>query len=255
MSDGDSRSIDETMALLGKFYKDLDLLAPGDNTLTKEAFHRILPLPDRPKILDVGAGTGRSTLVLAEVCPDARIEAIDAHQPFLDQCAAAAREQGHNVTTRVLPMEKLAEEMEEGSVDLIWAEGSAYIMGFEAALKTWRDVLKDNGAMVVSELCWLTDEPPHEAHAFWADEYPDMVDVEETIARAKRAGFRVFDTIKLPEEAWESYYGPLEERCDELEPNATMEIASYIRRTRHEIDIFRRYRGSFGYVMFLMRRK
>lgn len=255
MSDEDAADTDRSISLLGRFYENLDLLAPGDNTLTKEAFHRILPLPSKPRILDIGCGAGRTTLVLAEACPEARIDAVDTHQPFLAKCEAAAKERGFKITTHCFSMDKIADEIEEESVDLIWSEGAAYIMGFEAALKSWRDVLDPDGAMVVSELCWLTDNPPEEALAFWREDYPDMTDIEETISRAKRAGFSVFDTILLPDEAWEAYYGPLEARMDELEPIADEEMASFIRSMRREVDIFRRYKGSFGYVLFLMRWK
>ncbi len=255
MSDGDSRDIGETMSLLGKFYENLDLLAPGDDTLTKEAFHRVLPLQDKPRILDIGCGTGRSTLVLAEVCPGAKILAIDTYQSFLDKLDASAKERGLEVETRCLSMDALEGEVEEESVDLIWAEGSAYIMGFENALKSWRGFLKDNGAIVVSELCWLTDDPPDEVQEFWAKEYPEMAGIEEAVDRAGKAGFRVFDKIALPEGAWEAYYGPLEDRCDALGVGADMAMASYIRATRQEIDIFRRYPSVYGYVMFLMRQK
>ncbi len=255
MSDEDAADTDSTMSLLGRFYETLDLLAPGDNTLTKEAFHRILPLPNKPKILDIGCGAGRSTLVLAEACPDARIEAFDVHQPFLDRCHKAALEKGVKIVTRCLPMERVAEEVEEESVDLIWSEGAAYIMGFEEALEAWGKLLKPEGAMVVSELCWLTDDPPEEAAAFWSEEYPQMTDVEGTIARARRAGLSVFDTITLPNEAWDAYYQQVEDRCEALERKADEKMKACLRSLRREIEIFRRHRGSYGYVLFLMRRK
>lgn len=254
MSDDSTGTIDETMSLLGEFYGPLDLLAPGDNTLTKEAFHRILPLPDRPFILDIGCGTGRSTMALAELCPGARIEAIDIYQVFLDRLSDRAAEAGYKIATHLLPMEKLAEEIEEESVDLIWSEGSAYIMGFEKALKAWRDLLRPNGAMVVSELCWNVEDPPEEAKVFWDDEYPDMVGVEEAVFRANDAGLSVFDTITLPVGAFQAYYGALEDRCDALEPKASPAMADLIRTIRREIDIFGRFKGSFSYVLFLMRK-
>lgn len=255
MSEEVAGEIDTEISPLGKFFENLDLLAPGDNTLTKDAFHRILPLPSKPKILDIGCGTGRSTLVLAEASPEASIEAIDAHQPFLDKCDAAAKERGFKIETRCLSMDRLADELEDDTYDLIWSEGAAYHVGFENALRTWRDLLKPDGAMVVSELCWLSDDPPKEAETFWVEAYPQMVTVDETIARAKSAGFNVFDTITMPEEAWDAYYGPLEARCTELEATADQRTAAYIHATRKELSIFKRFRGSYGYVMFLMRRK
>lgn len=255
MSDGDSRDNPEHLSLLAGLHKDLDLLAPGDDTLTREAFHRILPLPDKPKILDIGCGTGRSTFVLAEACPGAKILAVDTHQPFLDKLAVGAKERGLDIATRCLSMDALEGEVDEESVDLIWSEGAAYIMGFEEALKSWRGLLKEDGAMVVSELCWLTDDPPEDVQEFWAKEYPNMASVEETVDRASKAGFRVFDKIVLPEGAWESYYGPLEDRLDALSKEKDETMQTVISMTLREIDIYRRHPGAYSYVMFLMRQK
>ncbi len=254
MSEGDSRD-EENASLLAKLHEGLELLAPGDNTLTKEAFHRILPLPDKPKILDIGCGAGRSSLVLAENCPGARIEAIDLYQPFLNACEASARSLGFKIATRRVSMEDLADEIEEESVDLIWSEGAAYVMGFENALESWSGLLRRSGAMVVSELCWLKENPPEELVSFWEKEYPDMASVEESAERANNAGLQVFDRIILPEGAWEAYYGPLEDRCDALEPRADEKMKEIIAATRREIEIFRRFKDFYGYVLFLMRRK
>ena len=55
-----------------------------------------------------------------------------------------------------------------GSVNLIWSEGAAYILGLEESLRRWRPLLASEGLMAVTECTWLTDNPPEEAKAFWS---------------------------------------------------------------------------------------
>ena len=43
----------------------------------------MIPVIDHPNILDIGCGTGASTLLLAEIT-DGTILALDIHQPYLD---------------------------------------------------------------------------------------------------------------------------------------------------------------------------
>ena len=58
----------------------------------------------------------------------------------------------------------------DGSFDLIWAEASAYSMGVEKALSEWPKLLRRNGSIALSEVCWLTDNPSKELKSFWDGE-------------------------------------------------------------------------------------
>lgn len=60
----------------------------------------------------------------------------------------------------------------DGTVDLTWAEGSVYIIGFDTALPAWRRLLAPGGARVVTEIEWLTRTPSGRARAFWDAVYP-----------------------------------------------------------------------------------
>ncbi len=88
------------------------------------------------------------------------------------------------------------------SVDLLWSEGAAYVIGFERALAPWRPLLAHGGRAAVSECSWLTSSPPEEAAAFFAAGSPAMGTVEEDVARAERAGYSALGTLVVPREAW-----------------------------------------------------
>ena len=51
------------------------------------------------------------------------------------------------------------------AVDLIWAEGSAYIMGFEQAYRSWRRLLRRGGYLAATELVWLEAIPDGDGEA------------------------------------------------------------------------------------------
>ena len=242
--------MDETTAIL---HAGLPREGPGSDGSTRAALARLPPLPPAPVIVDLGCGPGRQSLVLARAI-GAKVIAVDLDQRYLDQLSRSAAAEGlaHLIELRRADMGAL--DFPLGSVDLVWSEGAAYILGFEQSLRRWRPLLKPTGLVAASELSWLTDDPPEEAKAFWAAAYPGMATVEENRHRARSAGFDVLGSFALPESAWwDEYYGPLLERMERLRPNAGPSLAAHIGQLEREIELFRRHYEAYGYVFYLLR--
>ncbi|MHB8355446.1 MAG: class I SAM-dependent methyltransferase [Vulcanimicrobiaceae bacterium] len=229
---------------------------PGTDASTERALRLLPTLPARPAILDVGSGPGAQTLVLARATKGS-ITAIDIHQPFLDELKSRARAVGvaDQITTLQASMDALP--FESDSFDLIWAEGSIYIIGFEFGLKRWLDLVRPGGYIAVSELTWLTDAPPEAARRFWSEAYPAMTSVAENRASIERCGLRTVSDFVLPQEAWfEDYLDPLSARISALQERYADDPAAlqFLKKQRLEIDIVRRYGTAFGYVFYLAQR-
>lgn len=209
-------------------------------------------LPTKPtKIIDIGCGKGFSTRLLAQHT-QAKIVAVDNEQSALDELGERLAEQELNahVTLSCASMTELP--FAPKSFDCIWSEAAAYIMGVEQALTQWRKLLTDSGFMVVSDLVWLTEKPSQETIAFWEGEYPDMQTTEKRLAQIRQAGFEVIDHFTLSDQAWHDYYQPLKARVAELKPS--MPDSAALDDIAHEIMIYERYLGEFGYQMFILRK-
>ena len=135
---------------------------PGSFESTKRALELAGSFHKRAQILDVGCGPGRQTMDLARLLPSAIITALDNHVPYLHEVRRKAANAG--VLNRVTAVEGDMRDLpaEPGSIDLIWCEGAAYIMGFRAALESWKPFLAPDGRLALSEPVWLQDDPPEE---------------------------------------------------------------------------------------------
>ena len=229
---------------------------PGSAATTQNAIGRLPALPAEPKVLDIGCGPGKQTLVLAKALQTS-VSAIDIHRPFLEQLTADAAAAGLSqfIETRELSMDALDYPAE--SVDLIWSEGAVFILGVAEALRLWRPMLRPGGVLAFTEATWLTDTPPAEAAAFWRENYPAMATTAANTAIAEQAGFEVFDHFTLPAaDWWTDLYTPLEARMAVLEgdPATGPDLLEVIEMTEREIDLYRRHGDSFGYVFYLTRR-
>ena len=115
------------LASLYKLHDTVPRGGPGSDATTMHAITMLPDLPPCARILDVGCGKGKQTLVLARTYLQP-VVAIDVYQPYLDHLkqAAAAAGLGPLIETRNLSMDAL--DYGPDSVDLIWSEGAVYIL-------------------------------------------------------------------------------------------------------------------------------
>ena len=249
--------MDKLVEVFFDVQSDLPRQGPGDDDSTRRALALCKSLTSAPHVLDIGCGPGAQTLVLAEELHDASIIAIDIHQPYLDELQDRAEAAG--LLDRVTPTNMSMEEMTFApeTFDLIWAEGSAYIMGFSKAVADWRRLLKPKGYLAVTELVWLTEDRPIEAADFFRQEYPAMMNRAGVAESIRVAGYELIENFTLPDSAWwEPYYTPLLARLPALESKYAGDAASLevIAATRSEVDIRRRFASSYGYEFFVARK-
>lgn len=241
-----------------EIFDKLPRQGPGKDECTKKAFSILSDLPERPEILDIGCGSGIQTLALAEVS-NGHVYALDLNRIFLEDLNERARKRGisGNIRTCVGSMTDLPYEKE--SFDVIWAEGSIYIMGFKEGLTYWKQFLKNDGYICVSEITWLTEFPSEKALSFW-NCYPElaMKTVEENKDIISELGFDCIDTFVLPESAWwDDYYNPLEIRLEEMKGKypENDDFARFSEEIYAEIEIYRECSTDYGYVFYIMKKK
>ncbi|MEZ9553163.1 class I SAM-dependent methyltransferase, partial [Vibrio breoganii] len=232
-----------------KVYETLDRWGPGSEQETLNALN-LVPLTSH-NILEIGSGKGLATTVLANNT-QAPITVVDNEQSALDRLVERFTEHGLNDRIKPVCASMTDLPFEPKGFDLIWAEGSAYIMGVESALKEWRPLLEHNGVMMLSDLVWFTDKQTPEAQEFWKGEYPDMVSVDIRLEQIKAAGYKVVEHFPLSQQAWENYYLPLKQRAIELTPS--MPDSNALNDINTEVSIFERYLDEFGYEMFIIQK-
>lgn len=241
---------------LFQLHEGLPRNSPGSEKTTIKALRRLGRMRRGSRIIDLGCGTGSSTLALARRL-SAEVVAVDAHEPFLRVLAERSQQEELKgvVVTRHADFGALNEP--ERSFDLIWSEGAAYVLGFEQALLKWRPLLKNGGKAAITELSWTTDQPSGESKEYWASVYPGMHGIVANCAAAERAGFSVIDTMTLSNKDWRAYYEPLKERIQKLrsegEPSA--ELAVIIEEAEREIAVYEKHGDEFGYVFYLLERQ
>ena len=244
------------MDALFLLHEGLPRQGPGSDVLTGEALARAIHLPPTPQVLDLGCGSGASTLVLAHHLTGP-ITAVDVHPPYLDQLRRAAAAAGLAERIRPLCADFTCLDEDMGTFDLVWSEGAAFIMGFAPAVTQWRPLVRPGGYLVVSDCMWLSSERAADADAYFAHAYPSMATPAENTRAAIRAGFTVVDTLALPQEAWwTSYYDPLKRRISSLRRGGNLDsaMAETIAESEHEMALFEAYSTQFGYVFHVLRR-
>lgn len=240
----------DAAAVFWALHADLPREGVGSDATTRTLLDVAAPLPSSPRALDVGCGPGRASLVLAGA--GARVTAVDLHEPFLHRTRAAAARAGLRVAVERASMTALPHP--DGTFDLLWCEGAAYLMGVDRALRDWRRLLRPEGVLVLTDAVWTTADPSEEARTFWA-QYPDMRDEAALVSAARAAGYQVLATHLLPDADWtDEYHGPLAAAIDAW-PDPDPATAAVLAEARSEVDVRQAHRSEFGYLALVLRRR
>jgi SAM-dependent methyltransferase len=223
---------------------------PGSDSTTRRLLALAGPLPERPRVLDLGCGPGLGGQEQRGAA-GAEVTAVDLHEPFLDELRQAAEARGLGDSVRTLHADMGALPFPDGSFDLVWAESSAYALGFDTALREWRRLLSPGGTLVLTECEWTVDEPSQEARDFWDRHYALRTTAANTAA-AVEGGYHVLGVVPQPESDWDEYYGPLAERADAADP-AAPGMAEALAATREELAVRRDHGDEYGYTGYVLR--
>ena len=248
----------DDFALLIDLHKNGDRQGPGGDAQTELALR--LAGVDRNamlKVIDIGCGTGASTILLAQLLPNAQIIAVDFLRDFLDVLKARANKAGvgQRIDTRTCSMDDLP--FPEAQFDLVWSEGAIYNMGFEAGLAAWRRFLKPGGVIAVSEITWLTQCRPEEIQFHWDGEYPEIDLASAKMDVLERQGYSPLGYLTLPESCWlDNYYRPIQDRLSGfLTRNDHSDEAQAIASAeQEEIALYQKYKAFYSYGFYLAKR-
>jgi ubiquinone/menaquinone biosynthesis C-methylase UbiE len=201
---------------------------------TRQAF-RMLPEMDRPHILDIGCGSGIPTIELARLSLG-EVVGIDIDQTALDKLAEKIEQAGLSKQVKAINRSLLDMQFDDGSFDIIWAEGSIYAIGFEKGLSEWRRLLKPGGFMVIHD---------------------EEGDVARKLKQVARCGYELIDYLILNIEVWhDEYFAPLEKLLAEFEgsPGNEPELLEELRQSKVELDMFRKEPERNSSVYFVMKK-
>jgi len=218
-----------------RFQIKKDLVRKRLAKYTRKAF-RMLPEMDKPRILDVGCGSGVGTMELARLS-NGEIIGLDIDQSVLDRLTRKIEKADLSDRVKTLNCSILDMEFPDESFDIIWSEGSIFVIGFERGLQEWRRFLKPGGFMVIHD---------------------EKGNVKEKLEQISGCGYELLGYFILDIDTWwTEYFAPLEKLVNETRTlySENRQVPEALHQAQREIDMFRKNPERNSSVCFVMKRK
>ena len=197
---------------------EIDRLRERFIKYTRLAF-QLLPRIENPHILDIGCGSGIPTIVLAKLS-EGKITGIDTDQRILDRFKKRIEEEGlsNQVVTKKCSLFDI--DFPNETFDIVWAEGSIWIIGFKKGLEEWRRLLKPKGFLVVHD---------------------SVKTVLNELDILSSLGYDLINHFELPEDAWLKEYAIPLERLIKEQKKKTKDIVTLkmLERYQNEVNMIR----------------
>ena len=241
--------------MIADFFKRVDRQGPGGDWETRLAASLIPDFKRKIRIADIGCGKGSQTFVLADEY-DAEIDAVDLLPEMTESIKEKCKEK--NIEDRVHPIQASMDALpfQPNTYDLIWAEGSIFIMGYEKGLQYWHQFLKPGGYVAVTDCSWLNNKRPQNM-SWIKDNVPEIDTIEHKIEQMSAAGYEPYAHFILPETCWtKNYYDPMKPAMESfLQDNKNNSAAlSFVDRLQEETTYYKENKEYFGYVFYIGRK-
>jgi len=218
-----------------EFQVNKDLVRKRLIKYTRRAF-RVLPQLDKPRILDIGCGSGIPTMELAGLS-NGQIIGLDINQPLLDRLMRKIKKAGLSDRVKTLKCSMFNTDFPDESFDIIWAEGSISVIGFERGLKEWRRFLKPNGFLVVHD---------------------EVGSITQKLEQIFSCGYDLLGYFVLGEETWwNEYYAPLEKRIHKIRTKHAdnPRAIAVLDAEQREIEMVKQNPGRYCSAYFVMKKR
>lgn len=217
-----------------RFQKRKDKIRKHLLKYTRKAF-RILTQMEKPRILDIGCGSGIPTIELARLS-QGEVIGIDIDQPALNKFTHEIKEAGLTDRVRTIKCSMFDMDFPDESFDVVWSEGSIYAIGFERGLREWRRFLKPGGFMVVHD---------------------EQGNVKEKLKQIYNCDYELLGYFILSKDTWwTEYFAPLEKLISETQIKYSSEtkVSRDVHLAQQELDMFKKNPERNSSVYFVMKR-
>ncbi len=204
------------------------------NIYSKKIFLKI-PRIDKPNILDVGCGSGVSTIEIASLT-NGNILAIDSDKESLSFFERYIKDSNLESNITIKHNSVFDEELRENSFDIITAEGLFNLIGFEKGLTYFSNFLKISGYFIIHD---------------------DSKNLSTKLKLIERLKFSVIDTIELDENIWGNLYvNCLKNEISQINKNNLDKINSKnsIKTAKDEIKMFENDPSVFKSTYYLLQK-
>lgn len=247
----------ESNTYFNEVFQGMERLSPGGVGSTRKMM-KCIPEKEELSILEIGCGQGQTTLALAQRFPKARIIAIDTNQDYIRHLNQKATALGIAQQVQGVVMSVHEMQFPTGQFDVIWAEGSIYLTGFDTALEEWKKYLRPEGLLIANDLCWKEKLVSSQYIKRIEEVFGPLQYYKEKGRSVTGKGFALVEEFVQPNCDWlQGYYYPMSARLTELEekyPDSPemQEVSSVLRK---EIQLFDDYSPFYAYVYFVLQYK
>ena len=200
------------------YQKEKDAIRQRLDPYSKKAFH-FLPYMSQPIILDIGCGTGFSTILLATET-DGNVFGIDIDRVSLDLLQEKIARFDLEDRISIIHDSITHHRFNNNFFDIIWAEGSLFIMGFKQSLTDWYQLIKPKGFLVV-----------HDA----------MDAIDKKLEMIPRLGYLLINHFTITEtQWWTTYFSPLKDLIKHYEKQSHTDEKLYalLLKDKDEISLY-----------------
>ncbi len=195
----------------------------------------MLPKLDKPRILDIGCGSGVPTMELARL-GQGEVIGIDIDQPALDKLTRRIREAGFSNRVKAVNCSVLDMAFPDESFDIVWSEGSIFVVGFNRGVQEWKRFLKPNGFMVIHD---------------------EKGNVEGKLEEISECGYKLLGYFILSADTWwTEYFAPLEKLVAKSQTSCADDphTLAELNQARSELEMFKNDPESNSSVYFVMQK-